>query len=95
MVERLYPDLRTPRLERGVSALAASLNWIATVNDYVAAHTQNPKPFIWTAKATDVPAKVIRANDWHLPNSRNSNSLQIRFLCDSTGKEYGKNPCFH
>jgi len=26
-------------------------------------HNKNPKPFIWTAKAQDILAKVIRANN--------------------------------
>jgi len=25
-------------------------------------HNKNPKPFVWTAKAQDILAKVIRAN---------------------------------
>jgi hypothetical protein len=25
-------------------------------------HNKNPKPFVWTAKAKDILAKVIRAN---------------------------------
>jgi hypothetical protein len=28
---------------------------------YVAHHNSNPKPFIWTARATDILAKVTRA----------------------------------
>jgi hypothetical protein len=32
---------------------------------------QNPKPFIWTAKATDIPEKVIRAKA-PLNNSRSA-----------------------
>ncbi|MHB8232968.1 MAG: IS630 family transposase, partial [bacterium] len=28
----------------------------------IAVHNENPKPFIWTAKAGDILQKVIRAN---------------------------------
>jgi hypothetical protein len=31
------------------------------INEYIAAHNANPKPFIWTAKASDILAKVTRA----------------------------------
>jgi hypothetical protein len=31
------------------------------VGEYIDGHNQNPKPFIWTAKATDILEKVTRA----------------------------------
>ena len=34
----------------------------AAIKEYIALHNQNPKPFVWTAKANDILAKVIRAN---------------------------------
>ena len=60
MVERFFRDLSTQRLERGVFRSVPEL--IAAINDYVAVHNHNPKPFIWTAKAADILQKVIRAN---------------------------------
>ena len=60
MVERFFRDLSTQRLERGAFSNVPEL--IAAINDYVALHNKNPKPFIWTAKATDILQKVIRAN---------------------------------
>ena len=35
---------------------------IAAIENYIAVQNQNPKPFIWTAKANDILQKVIRAN---------------------------------
>jgi hypothetical protein len=35
---------------------------IVAIQQYVHVHNKNPKPFIWTAKATDILRKVIRAN---------------------------------
>jgi hypothetical protein len=32
-----------------------------TIGDYIDRHNKNPKPFIWTAKASDILAKVSRA----------------------------------
>jgi hypothetical protein len=34
----------------------------AAIEQYVAHHNANPKPFIWTATARDILQKVIRAN---------------------------------
>ena len=60
MVERFFRDLSTERLERGVFRSVPEL--IAAIQEYVHVHNKNPKPFIWTAKATDILQKVIRAN---------------------------------
>jgi len=34
----------------------------AAIDEYVAHHNDNPKPFIWTKSARDILQKVIRAN---------------------------------
>lgn len=60
MVERFFRDLTTDRLRRGVFHSVPDL--IAAIEGYVACHNENPKPFIWTAKAKDILEKVIRAN---------------------------------
>ena len=59
-VERLFRDLTTQPLRRGVFTSVPEL--IQTIDAYIAEHTKNPKPFIWTAKATDILEKVVRAN---------------------------------
>ena len=60
MVERFFRDITTERLRRGVFTSVPALT--AAIHDYVAHHNQNPKPFIWTAKANDILQKVVRAN---------------------------------
>jgi hypothetical protein len=35
---------------------------ITAIDEYIAMHYENPKPFVWTAKANDILQKVIRAN---------------------------------
>jgi len=35
---------------------------VAAIDEYVAHHTTDPKPFIWTKSARDILQKVIRAN---------------------------------
>ena len=51
---------REVRLQRGVFRSVPEL--IVAIEQYIATHNQNPKPFVWTAKANDMLQKVIRAN---------------------------------
>jgi len=60
MVERFFRDLTSDRLRRGVFHSVPDL--ISAIDDYIATHNENPKPFIWTAQAKDILEKVIRAN---------------------------------
>jgi transposase len=60
MVERFFRSISTDRLERGVFRSVPELT--AAIEEYIAVHNQNPKPFVWTAKANDILQKVIRAN---------------------------------
>ena len=59
MVERFFRDITDKRIRRGAFASLADLE--SAINDYIAVHNSNPKPFIWTAKASDILAKVTRA----------------------------------
>jgi len=59
MVERFFRDLTQNRLRRGVFRDVEEL--ITTIGDYIDKHNDQPKPFIWTAKATDILEKVKRA----------------------------------
>ena len=59
MVERFFRDLTENRLRRGVFRSVEEL--IQAVFHYIDHHNDNPKPFIWTAKAADILEKVKRA----------------------------------
>ena len=59
MVERFFRDLTQNRLRRGVFRDAEEL--IMEIGDYIDKHNLSPKPFIWTAKASDILEKVKRA----------------------------------
>ena len=59
MVERFFRDLTENRLRRGVFRSVGELE--GTIREYIDHHNQNPKPFIWTARANDILAKVLRA----------------------------------
>ena len=58
-VERFFRDLTVRRVRAGVFRSVAELE--AAITDYIRQHNQSPKPFIWTAKAQDILAKVSRA----------------------------------
>ena len=59
MVERFFRDLTQNRLRRGIFRDVEEL--IIAIGEYIDKHNDNPKPFVWTAKATDILEKVKRA----------------------------------
>jgi transposase len=59
MVERFFRDLTQNRLRRGIFRDVEEL--ITAIADYIDKHNRKPKPFIWTAKASDILEKVKRA----------------------------------
>jgi transposase len=59
MVERFFRDLTQNRLRRGIFRNVEEL--MTAIGDYADHHNKNPKPFIWTAKASDILEKVKRA----------------------------------
>lgn len=59
MVERFFRDLSEKALKRGSFYDVNDL--IGAITEYVNQHNENPKPFIWTASAKDILAKVKRA----------------------------------
>ncbi len=54
-----FRDLTHNRLRRGVFQSLEQL--ILAIGNYIDVHNQNPKPFIWTAKANDILEQVTRA----------------------------------
>ena len=60
MVERFFRDISENRLRRGVSTSVPEL--VGAIDEYIAHHDTNPKPFIWTKTARDILQKVIRVN---------------------------------
>ena len=58
MVERFFRDITQQRIRRGVFRSVPEL--IAAIEEYIGNHNQAPKPFIWTAKASDILEKVTR-----------------------------------
>jgi len=58
MVERFFRDLTENQLRRGVFTSVEQLQ--KAIFAYIEQHNSQPKPFIWTAKATDILEKVKR-----------------------------------
>ncbi|WAC75852.1 IS630 family transposase [Roseateles sp. SL47] len=59
MVERFFRDITDKRIRRDSFTSVAELE--LAIDLYVAHHNIDPKPFIWTARASDILAKVTRA----------------------------------
>ena len=59
LVERWFGQITDRRLRRGTFTSVKKL--IEAIEDYIAAHNEDPKPFIWTAGAEAILAKVRRA----------------------------------
>jgi hypothetical protein len=68
MVERFFRSITTDRLELGVFRSVSEL--IAAIEEHIALHHRNPKPFVWMAMANHILQKVIRAN--RRPGSKNN-----------------------
>jgi len=58
MIERFFRDITENRLKRGVFRSVEELT--KAIEDYIEHHNEKPKPFIWTATATDILEKVKR-----------------------------------
>jgi transposase len=58
-VERFFRDLTERRLRRGVFKSLEQLSDAISV--YIKTHNEDPRPYIWTAKASDILEKVKRA----------------------------------
>jgi transposase len=58
MIERFFRDLTCNRVRRGVFHSVPEL--VAAIDGYITQHNQQPKPLVWTAKAADILAKVLR-----------------------------------
>ena len=59
MVERFFRNISENRIRRGFFRPIPELE--AAIQTYIANHNAAPKPFIWTASATDILAEVTRA----------------------------------
>lgn len=61
MVERWFRDLTVKRIRRGSFTSVPDL--INTINDYLDAHNQKPRTFVWTATAESILAKINKSKE--------------------------------
>ncbi len=61
MVERFSRDITENQLRRGAFKSVKDLT--EAIETYIDRHNENPKPFIWTAKANDILEKVKRGRE--------------------------------
>ncbi len=59
MVERFFRDLTVKSIQRGIFHDVAELT--QAIEQHLALHNRDPKPFVWTATASDILEKVKRA----------------------------------
>jgi transposase len=59
LVERWFREITDNRIRRGTFRSVEQL--IQAIMDYIEQHNRSPKPFVWTAKADEILAKVQRA----------------------------------
>ena len=59
MVERFFREVTEKRLRRGVFHSVPEL--VTALEEYLVHYNKAPTPFVWTAKANDILAKVKRA----------------------------------
>jgi len=61
LVERWFREITDNRIRRGTFHNVEQL--IQAIMDYITEHNQSPQPFVWTAKADEILAKVQRARN--------------------------------
>jgi transposase len=59
LVERWFREITDKRIRRGVFKSVAQL--IEAIRAYIDEHNDDPRPFVWTAKAADILEKVRQA----------------------------------
>ncbi len=59
LVERWFREITDKRIRRGAFQSVEQL--IEAIRAYIDEHNDDPKPFVWTAKAQDILEKVRRA----------------------------------
>lgn len=59
MIERFFRDITVNRIRR--TAFSSVKHLVSAIEEYLSIHNEKPKPFIWTASASDILEKVSRA----------------------------------
>jgi transposase len=58
LVERWFAEITNKRIRRGVFRSVKELE--AAIREYIVVHNEDPKPFVWTRTADQIPASIAR-----------------------------------
>ena len=58
LVERWFAEITKQRIRRGVFRSVRELE--TAIREYIEAHNENPKPFVWTKTADQILASITR-----------------------------------
>jgi transposase len=61
LVERWFREITTKRIRRGSFRSVDAL--VQAIQDFIAAHNEDPRPFVWTADLKDILPKIMRAHE--------------------------------
>lgn len=61
LIERWFREITTKRIRRGTFASVPALE--SAIHEYIAHNNANPKPFVWTASAESILAKIIKCKE--------------------------------
>jgi transposase len=61
LVERWFREITTQRIRRGSFRSVDAL--VQAIQDFIAAHNEDPRPFVWTADLKDILPKIMRAHE--------------------------------
>ena len=61
LIERWFAEITTRRIRRGSFTNVKAL--ITAINNYIAAHNQNPRVFIWTASVQSIITKISKCKE--------------------------------
>jgi transposase len=61
MVERWFREITTKRIRRGSFRSVDAL--VQAIQAFIAAHNEDPRPFVWTADLKDILPKIMRAHE--------------------------------
>lgn len=61
LVERWFREITTKRIRRGSFRNVDAL--VQAIHDFIDAHNDDPRPFVWTADLKDILPKIMRAHE--------------------------------
>ena len=86
-MERWFRELTDKALRRGVFHSVPDL--VASIQEYIDAHNNDPKPYVWTATAWSILAKVARGRQRPRKSQLNTGHGDLAARSDPQGADRG------